>query len=1225
MIKRLLLRALLSLAVVLMTLISVATLVLVTEPGTRWLLDQVRGATAFNYQQLDGNLMTGVRLGQVEYIMPGGEYRADAIELSWHPAGVMWGALVVDALAVSGLDIQITSSPEADTAEPEAAFSWPELGLPVAIIVRDLNLERGYVAVNDQGYYLDAAHASARYGPGSLVIDELTVRTADSQATLSGSAELSYPYAFDAELSWDLQPLAAGANAADVMHFVPAEVLNRAPAGRLALNGDLETLGVNATLARPVQLSLVGDYATGVGDQSAGIDAELSWPRQPLAALGIEVATLAGSDVAGALAVKGWLDDYHATLTGDFIHPNYPSLAIEADITGDTQHLTLKDSTFAAAKTRLQATGGLDWADGLGWDLALTAEHLDPQLVLRDWPGDIDAEVTTAGSQRNGALDVSLDINAMAGQLRGLALNGQGALAYHGERWQFSDLAVSLGANRVAVNGSFSDQYNINWDLQAPILAQIDPSLGGSLTAQGQLTGTLASPKVQLSAEGQDLHWQDYQIANVSLQSKSVNLKKGQLALTAEARDLLLAGVELAAVSAVIDGGAEQHTLSLDVVQDTQNQLQLALAGGWDGESWRGTLDQLQLRSSYARTMNLRQSAALELAADRAQLESLCLINRRNERGQRADADTASAAVDGDPKPDNAAAATPAALAARRESARREQPDDSVPHNAGTDLCLDGQWQAQGLTEASLTINRLPLALLRRWLKEEVDVDGFIHGKGTLRWPAGEPQVMDVELAAQDAVFIYNLEEGEPDQYPVEDLHVTANFQSQQLNADVGLTFIDYGQLQGTLSAHTGDRSLNGKLNIGLDNLSPLEALLPAISNVHGSLKGALNIAGTLDAPSAAVDLTLADGGLELPSLGVNLAALNATVKGDHQRLLLDANASAGEGTLTVKGEGRDLLSPNWQVEASVAGERAKLMNIPALTLLLTPDVAIKVDADTFDISGSAKVPEAHATISTLPVTATKVSDDVVVVDADTGTGQSPGMELHMNLDVALGDKVTLDAAGFKARIGGNLSLNKVPERAMYAVGNIHIIDGRYQSYGQDLSIEKGTLSFQGPLDDPGLNVTATREVEETTVGLIIGGTLQAPVTEIFSRPQVSDSNAMSMLFTGKPLDGASSGEGAILVNAIAKLGIKRGQFLADDIASRFGLDELTIKAEDDVKDSRLWLGKYITEDLYVHYAIGLFDSLSSVGLTYFLNDNFRIEAESGEVQSADLIFRMQR
>gem|GEM_PF-6228623 len=1211
MIKRVVLRALLSLVLLLMTLISLATVMLVTEPGTRWLLDHVRGATAFDYQQLEGNLMSGVRLQQVQFSMPGGEYRAASLELRWQPAGLVWGALVIDKLSLTGLQVRITS--QGDQPDPQKTFSWPKLGLPVAIVVRDLSLQQGYVAINQQEYYLQASHASGRYGPNTVALDELSVRTGDSAARLSGSAALSFPYTFNAKLHWDLQPLPGDAHSADVMHWVPEPLRQRAPKGELTVNGDITQMSVNGQLSRPFTLALAGNYRTGLGAQAAAVEAKLSWPEQPLAALGLPLEALLGSRAGGSVTLTGWLDDYQAELNGDFIYPDYPRLALKAKVRGDTQFVQLLESNIGVAGAKLQASGRLDWGDALQWDVALNAQHLDPKLLLPEWPGNLQVALSSQGTQRDGELDIAFTVDTLSGQLRGLAVSGQGALGYNREHWRFRDVALSLGANRVALNGELNDRYDIDFSLKAPILTQIDPSLGGSLEASGRLTGSLDNPKIVLNAEGDALQWQEYKIASVRVQSTSADFKNGRLALTAKAQQLSLGSIELEAVNASIDGAAAQHTLSLALRQDRQNELQLALKGGWSGQLWRGTLNQLQLRTGYAQTMNLRQPVALELAADHAHLEPLCLLSRRY-RGPRAD--NTATATDTD-------TATDAATDATASLATAPQTPPASEHS--TDLCLDGSWQAQGPTEANVSINRLPLALLRQWLKDEVEVEGYVHGTGTLRWPAAGEPVVDAALAAEDAALVYRFVGEEPDRYAIDDLHISGKYQSQRLRADIGLAFADYGVLRGQLNANTADRSLSGKLDIDLDNLSPLEAILPTVSNVHGSLKGALLIAGSLDAPSASIDLVLADGGLELPVLGVDLTALNATLKGDQKQLQLEARTSAGEGELTLQAQARDLLSAAWQIEAEIDGERAKVMATPTLTLFLSPDINVKMDAGAFNMSGRATVPEAHAVIATLPVTATKVSDDVIVIDADSAVKQSPGMALNMNLDVTLGDKVTLDAAGFKTRVGGNMSINKESARAMYAVGNIQIIDGRYQSFGQDLTIEKGTLSFQGPLDDPGLNVKATRKVEDVTVGLIIGGTLQQPVTEIFSRPQVSDSNAMSMLFTGKQLDGASSGEGAVLVNAIAKLGIKRGQFLADDIAGRFGLDELTIKADDDVKDSRLWLGKYITEDLYVHYAIGLFDSLSSVGLTYFLNDNFRIEAESGEVQSADLIFRMER
>ena len=43
------------------------------------------------------------------------------------------------------------------------------------------------------------------------------------------------------------------------------------------------------------------------------------------------------------------------------------------------------------------------------------------------------------------------------------------------------------------------------------------------------------------------------------------------------------------------------------------------------------------------------------------------------------------------------------------------------------------------------------------------------------------------------------------------------------------------------------------------------------------------------------------------------------------------------------------------------------------------------------------------------------------------------------------------------------------------AEGSIRV-GGTYMAYGQILNIEKGIINFSGPIDNPGLNITAMRD-----------------------------------------------------------------------------------------------------------------------------------------------------
>ncbi len=74
-----------------------------------------------------------------------------------------------------------------------------------------------------------------------------------------------------------------------------------------------------------------------------------------------------------------------------------------------------------------------------------------------------------------------------------------------------------------------------------------------------------------------------------------------------------------------------------------------------------------------------------------------------------------------------------------------------------------------------------------------------------------------------------------------------------------------------------------------------------------------------------------------------------------------------------------------------------------------------------------------------------------------------------------------------------------------------------------------------------------------------------------------------------------------------------------------FRVDQLEVKSDDGIDQSQLWVGKYLTPKLLVRYVVGIFDQAFSFGIEYQLTDSFRIEAESGETKTVDLIYKIER
>ena len=97
------------------------------------------------------------------------------------------------------------------------------------------------------------------------------------------------------------------------------------------------------------------------------------------------------------------------------------------------------------------------------------------------------------------------------------------------------------------------------------------------------------------------------------------------------------------------------------------------------------------------------------------------------------------------------------------------------------------------------------------------------------------------------------------------------------------------------------------------------------------------------------------------------------------------------------------------------------------------------------------------------------------------------------------------------------------------------------------------------------------------------------------------------------------------MIGAIAKLGLSRSEGLTDQVRNRLGLDVLAVDASDDINNSVLTIGKYLTPDIFIRYGIGLFDSQSKVAVDYTITERIKLQAESGEYQSVDVIYSVER
>ena len=114
--------------------------------------------------------------------------------------------------------------------------------------------------------------------------------------------------------------------------------------------------------------------------------------------------------------------------------------------------------------------------------------------------------------------------------------------------------------------------------------------------------------------------------------------------------------------------------------------------------------------------------------------------------------------------------------------------------------------------------------------------------------------------------------------------------------------------------------------------------------------------------------------------------------------------------------------------------------------------------------------------------------------------------------------------------------------------------------FGQRLDIDRGRLIFDGPVDNPALDVVALRKNLAVEAGVELTGTVRVPRVRLVSNPPVPDGEKLSWLLTGQGLDRASRDDLAMLCAASASLLGQGKKPITTQIANSVGLDDISVR-----------------------------------------------------------------
>jgi translocation and assembly module TamB len=348
---------------------------------------------------------------------------------------------------------------------------------------------------------------------------------------------------------------------------------------------------------------------------------------------------------------------------------------------------------------------------------------------------------------------------------------------------------------------------------------------------------------------------------------------------------------------------------------------------------------------------------------------------------------------------------------------------------------------------------------------------------------------------------------------------------------------------------------------------------------------------------------------------------LRATLAGDRVRLE-EFSIRGGEGEFTASGE----LPLRFADGGARVGWRARgfsLLERPDLRLVVSGQGSAQFDGAKLSLSGDLRADRGLLEFNRDRIP--KLGEDVWIAGKPRPVSEErKNLPLSLDVHLDLGSDLVVRAQGLEGKLTGTIDLSTTKDGELRAHGRLQTLNATLMAYGQKLQVDPGILVFDGPLDNPSLQVTAWRRNQTVEAGVQLTGTLRAPRVEIVSQPLVPQSERLSWLVLGRAPSDATKADLGMLQAAAGAL-LSRGDSMPVDrkLARAVGLDEVSLKGSGGMQDSVMVFGKRLSDRLYVSYEQGLGAVPSNlVKLDYSLSRRWSVRTETGTSSGVGLFYR---
>ena len=850
---------------------------------------------------------------------------------------------------------------------------------------------------------------------------------------------------------------------------------------------------------------------------------------------------------------------------------------------------------------QLALVGKIQMQETMPFEGKLSAQ----QFNLRDL-GDFPSSQLAGAFNVDGDLKPNFKLN-LQGELqqsRWANANAQGQVDVTYEmpdKVEARQFDVTIGENRFQAKGALGRlQDRLNLNISAPNLAQLQFGFAGSLNATGDLSGALMRPRGKLQLQANQLVFFDNHVQSARVNGQWETGDNGPMNA-----DVSLVGYDVGRVHiktldgtvrgtqashqfnstfagniVVLDGSAATKTTAAQSAVQWILDGQVSGSGSVTNDGWRGQLN--QLRNVGQPNVQMAQAASIGFEKQEFKLSNFIAkvqdaqlnMDLFSIQGQRI----------------NAKGNVKNLIANRWLSWLNV----SLPFYPSDDFAIKGQWDITMGAQPSGGFNferergNVALDMRRKNIIELSDMD--FQGRIT-----GTQMALSGQLNG-------------------------ASIGQNRIQGNLGLVNSAAGWVV------TGLSPLNMKVNAKLNTLNQFNHLFGVNVRVDGQAQADLTLKGTLSSwvPEGVVTgQKLSFYELEQ---GMRFNEGVARIRIEPSQMVFEQFDFKGvEGTLSVQG------TVGWGVKQGV---NAKMI-MSHLRPFARPDREMVLSGTTqlsfdgvrlFSITGNVAVDK--ALIDMPPFPPPSLGNDVHLAQPVTAARKQSQADVpyvtQVDLNLDLGNNFRFKGQGADIYMVGNVRLHSESDNPeIRANGTVKITRGTYLFYGQPLTVQRGLVTFAGPIDDPSINILATRNINTTEVGVEVSGTLADTRVRLNSNPDMPDEEKLAwMLFGRSTADLSGNDISAIAGAASLLLGSDKGRKFTE----RFGIDSINVGAignkADGTAGTYVGVGKQFTDRFSVAYEQGI-DTVSSViKMTWSLSRSWQVVLRGGTTNSIDLQYR---